>query len=162
MLVLGPTDEDPDYYADCRTLVKYLGLEDTVEFKGPVNLADYLGGIDVVVLTSLSEAQPLVILEAGAAGLPMVATDVGACREMILGRNDERPALGPGGAITPLCNPSATAQELASLLTDRERYDSCSRAIRERTRTHYNKNVVDRTYRELYEKHIRREAAWPA
>jgi glycosyltransferase involved in cell wall biosynthesis len=159
-LVMGPTDEDPEYYADCKKLVKYLGLENTVEFTGRVNLTDYLGRIDVVVLTSLSEAQPLVILEAGAAGVPLVATDVGACREMILGRPDERPALGPGGAITPLCNPSATAQELAALLTDREQYNKCSRAIRQRTRTQYNKNVVDRTYRELYEKHIEMAAAW--
>ena len=55
-------------------------------FTGRVNLLEYLGKIDVVVLTSLSEAQPLVILEAGAAGVPVVATDVGACGEMILGQ----------------------------------------------------------------------------
>ena len=43
------------------------------------------GDLDVVVLTSFSEGQPLVILEAYAWGLPVIATDVGACREMIEG-----------------------------------------------------------------------------
>ena len=68
-LILGPLDEDPGYYGQCRTLVEHLGLGETVTFTGRVNLDDYLPEIDVVVLTSLSEAQPLVILEAGAAGI---------------------------------------------------------------------------------------------
>jgi glycosyltransferase involved in cell wall biosynthesis len=117
-LVLGPLDEDPGYADQCRTLVDHLGLGDTVTFTGRVALADYLPEIDVVVLTSLSEAQPLVILEAGAAGIPCVATDVGACREMILGRGDELPALGAGGVVTPVANPAATAEAVARLLSD--------------------------------------------
>ena len=39
--------------------------------------------IDVLVLTSISEGLPLVILEAAAAGVPLVSTDVGACRELL-------------------------------------------------------------------------------
>ena len=99
-------------------MVRHLSLEDTVEFTGKVKLTDYLGKVDVIALTSISEAQPLVILEAGAAGIPTVATNVGACREMILGREDESEALGPGGAVTPLASPAATARELTRLLTD--------------------------------------------
>ena len=124
-----------------------------VRFTGRVKLDEYLGQTDVVVLTSISEAQPLVILEAGAAGIPVVATDVGACREMILGGENETPPLGPGGAITPLCHPSATAQAIAKLLTNREWYERCAGAIKERARVYYNKAVVDRIYRELYEKY---------
>ena len=47
--------------------------------------------------------------------MPTVATDVGACREMIEGRRDEVPALGPGGAITGLADPQATGKALAKL-----------------------------------------------
>jgi len=150
-LILGPTEEDQDYYRDCKTLVSHLALQRTVSFAGKVNLLDYLGRIHAIALTSISEAQPLVILEAGAVGIPTVATDVGACREMILGRRQESPALGPGGAVTPLSNPTATAQELAKLLTDREWYHRCSRAIRTRVSLYYNKTDLNRSYRELYE-----------
>src|SRR3546814_18617729 len=87
--ILGPFDEDPGYCQECRDLVAMLGLGETVKFMGQVKLDDWLGRIDAIVLTSISEAQPLVILEAGAAGVPTVATDVGACREMILGPPDE-------------------------------------------------------------------------
>ena len=54
--------------------------------------AQIYADLDVVVLTSFSEGQPLVILEAYAWGLPVIATDVGACREMIEGRTERRPA----------------------------------------------------------------------
>jgi glycosyltransferase involved in cell wall biosynthesis len=153
MLVLGPTDEEKEYCAECLSLVEHLNLKSTVHFLGRVNLAEYLGKIDVVVLTSISEAQPLVILEAGAVGLPIVATDVGACREMLHGGPNEEPLLGPAGEVTPLCNPAATAQAIGKLLLDSNWYEECSRNIRARVQQYYNKAAVDRTYRELYEKY---------
>lgn len=149
-LLLGPTDADPEYADECRALVKDLGLETCVDFRGQVLLDDHLPEIDVVVLTSISEAQPLVILEAGAAGIPMVATDVGSCRELILGRPAETPPLGPGGAIARLADPDAIAREVARLLTDPTWRASCSRAIQERVRLHYNKIPIERIYRDLY------------
>jgi len=151
--ILGPTDEDPDYFHECENMVGHLGLEDVVTFTGRVKIDDYLAGIDVVTLTSISEAQPLTILEAGAAGIPSVATDVGACREMILGRSSESPALGPGGAVTPLCNPASTAAAIANLLNDRQWYGQCSHAIQERVRRSYDKAILDQTYRAVYEKY---------
>jgi glycosyltransferase involved in cell wall biosynthesis len=150
-LVLGPADEDPQYMEECRSLVAYLGIENCVEFTGPVSVPDYLPRLDVLVLTSISEAQPLVILEAGAAGVPCVATDVGACREMIYGTSGESPALGPGGEITPLANPTATAQAIARLLQDPDYWARASNAIRDRVRLYYDKPSLDRSYRELYQ-----------
>lgn len=169
-LVLGPFDEDPGYADQCRTLVDHLGLGATVTFTGRVSLTDYLPEIDVVVLTSLSEAQPLVILEAGAAGIPCVATDVGACREMILGRSDETPSLGAGGVVTPVANPAATAEAMARLLGDAAFREHCSSVIRARVGQHYDKADLDRRYRALYEELIAapdaaaetEDVAWPA
>jgi polysaccharide biosynthesis protein PelF len=148
--VMGPDDEDEDYAAECRDLVAYLGLEETVVFLGRVKISDYLGKIDCLALTSISEAQPLVILEAGAAGVPTVATDVGACREMIEGPHDESPHLGPGGAIVPLSSPMAAAEAMGRLLTDRQWWTQCSTGIRERTFQHYNKIRIDKDYNDLY------------
>lgn len=152
--MLGPTEEDPDYFEECKVMVEHLGLEKTLIFAGRVALTDYLGKIDAIVLTSISEAQPLVILEAGAAGVPCVATDVGACREMLLGMPNENPPLGPGGAVIPLANPSAAAKALAEILGDPAKLDACSRAIRERVRLHYNKIEIDRVYGDLYRRCI--------
>src|SRR5213593_498064 len=156
--VLGPTDEDSEYFRECENMAGHLGIRDVVTFTGRVKLDDYLGRMDVVVLTSISEAQPLTVLEAGAAGIPTVATDVGACREMIMGRASGSPALGPGGAVTPLCNPASTAAAMAKLLNDRQWYRQCSRAIQERIRTSYNKATLDQTYRSVYETYLHRAA----
>jgi glycosyltransferase involved in cell wall biosynthesis len=154
VLLLGPTDEDPEYFRECEEMVSHLGLSDTFEFTGRVKLHDYLGRVDVIALTSISEAQPLVLLEAGAASVPSVATDVGSCRDIILGRADEEPSLGPGGFVTPLSNPLATAKGLADLLIDPELRKRCGEAIRRRTEKYYNKRVVDQLYRALYEEHL--------
>jgi glycosyltransferase involved in cell wall biosynthesis len=160
--VLGPLDEDPEYVEECRQLMAMLGLEATVEFKGRVALADYYPQIDVIVLTSVSEAQPLVILEAAAHGVPSVATDVGACGEMILGRSDETPPLGPAGVVTPLANPAATAEALRRLLTDRQFYDKCATAARQRVRRYYDMDALELAYRDLYSTYIAPDAAVPA
>ena len=151
--VLGPTEEDPEYFEECGQMVRHLGLADHVEFTGRVKLSDYLGSVDAIALTSISEAQPLVILEAGAAGIPTVATDVGACREMILGRDGDSDPLGPGGAITPLASPAETAQALARLLTDEAWRKRCGEAIRARVRRDYDKKDLDVAYRGLYERY---------
>jgi len=149
-LIIGPFDEDKEYAQECRDYVRQMGLENTITFTGKVNVLDYLGRIDVVVLTSISEGQPLVLLEAGAAGIPTVATDVGACREMIMGREDERPALGAGGVVTTLTSPKATAEGMLKLLSDPAFYAGCSAAIRERVRRYYDKTDMLASYRELY------------
>ncbi|HEY0835295.1 MAG TPA: GT4 family glycosyltransferase PelF [Azospirillum sp.] len=150
-MILGPLEEDPQYVEECRTIVRHLDLEDTVIFAGRVKLTDWLGRVDAIALTSVSEAQPLVILEAGAAGVPTVATDVGSCAELILGRADEEPAIGPGGAITPLASPLDTARELRELLLDPVWRERCGAAIKERVRRCYDKVEIDRIYRGVYE-----------
>lgn len=152
-MILGPTEEDPQYFEECRTIVKHLGLEKTVIFAGRVKLTDWLGRIDAIALTSVSEAQPLVILEAGASGVPTVATDVGSCAELLLGRPDEEPPLGPGGAVTPLASPLQTARELRALLLDEPWRRRCAAAIKERVRRYYDKVEIDRIYRALYDEY---------
>ena len=150
VLLLGPTDEDAMYSQECRDMVSHLGLNEIFEFTGRVRLHDHLGKIDVIALTSISEAQPLVLLEAGAAGIPAVATDVGSCREIIEGRADEEPALGRGGFVTPLANPAITAKCLADLLRNPQLRRQCGEAIRQRAERYYNKKVVDQIYHDLY------------
>ena len=85
-ILIGPEDEDPEYAASCRQLVHQLGTESSIKFLGRVpDVLQYLCAADVLALSSISEAQPIAMLEAAATGLPIVSTDVGSCREIIEG-----------------------------------------------------------------------------
>lgn len=156
--IIGPTDEDREYYAECVTLTEMLGLDRIITFTGQAKVEDYLPMLDVLVLTSISEAQPLVMLEAGAAGIPIVATDVGACRELVEGASEEDAALGIGGIITPLASPASTADAVFTLLSDNALYEAASNAIATRMRTYYNETIQQQAYRNLYAQHLRRTA----
>ncbi len=158
-LIMGSAEEEKQYVAECQKVIEHMGLENIITFTGQVCLDDYLGKIDVVVLTSISEGQPLVILEAGAAGIPVVATNVGACREILLSDHHDAHPPSHGGAVTPLSNPAATAKAVELLLTDQYWYRRCSEGIRERIRRYYNKSDFDRTYRKLYDSHQPHSAA---
>jgi glycosyltransferase involved in cell wall biosynthesis len=149
-LMIGPYEEDPTYYEECKQMVEGLGLTGTFEFTGRKKLDEVLGQIDVNVLTSISEGQPLVVLEAGAAGVPSVATNVGSCSELIYGREDESPRLGPGGEVTGLSNPRATAAAIRRLITDQDWHDKCAHAIRERCKVYYDQRSVEQAYGDLY------------
>ncbi len=150
--IMGPDNEDLEYYRECVSLVNDSGLQNNITFTGKVNIDDYLDKIDVIVLTSLSEAQPLVILECGAAGIPSVATNVGSCKELIYGRECEKPQLGAGGAVTPLSNAKATASEIIKLLTDFSYYDKCSSTIKKRVHKYYQVDDQRKAYTEIYGK----------
>jgi glycosyltransferase involved in cell wall biosynthesis len=154
-LVLGPEDEDAAYAAQCAALAEELGLEDVLRFLGRVDVRDWLPRIDVVVLTSLSEAQPLSLLEAGAAGIPCVATDVGSCREILEGAPDEEPRIGPGGFVAPLGAPDEIADRCAALLSDPDLRRGMGARLRRRVRRLYGSDRARDAYRGLYEPYLR-------
>lgn len=152
--IIGPHEEDEAYVEDCRGLIEYLGLESQVEFTGRLDIPAALPQIDVVALSSISEAQPLVLLEAGASGTPVVSTDVGACREIIYGSAQEEPALGEAGLVVPAANPVALAGALQTLLTDEARYEQCAATLKQRVETYYHKADQHAAYREVYDHHL--------
>jgi glycosyltransferase involved in cell wall biosynthesis len=112
--IVGPEDEDSVYAKRCRAMVQALGLEDAIEFLGPQRVSEIYPQLDCLVLTSFSEGQPLVILEAFSHGLPVIATDVGACRELLEGGGTDR-QLGRSGIVTRVANPAETAAAMVEL-----------------------------------------------
>ena len=70
-------------------------------FTGRINTSEYIGKMDFTILTSISEGQPLTILEGYAAHKPAIATDVGNCRGLIYGEDDP---YGPSGIVTHIMN----------------------------------------------------------
>ncbi|NVK33445.1 MAG: GT4 family glycosyltransferase PelF [Rhodobacteraceae bacterium] len=151
--IMGPTDEDPSYFKECEKLVEELGLSDCLTFTGNVKLVDYFPKIDLIVLSSLSEAQPLVLLEAGAAGIPCVATDVGSCREIIEGDQEEIPSFGPGGIVTALVDAEAQANAICKILQDAPVRNAMSDAARKRINSFYKSQQSADKYAALYAAH---------
>ena len=161
--IMGPTDEEQEYFDECSSLVAMLGLEEVVTFTGRVDVRREYPRMDVIVLTSISEAQPLVILEANVCGVPCVATDVGACSELLDGRTAPDRALGPSGLVTPIANPEATAAAINDLLADDARRTRMGVAGIERVRRFYDERDLNFAYLDLYRRHIRRsEHQWRA
>src|SRR6185369_15006677 len=147
---IGPTGEDPAYARRCLTLIETLGLTSSVVFTGPQPAHLIYSDLDVVVLTIFSEVQPLVILEAYAAGLPVVATDVGACREMIEGRSAPDRLLGGSGFVTRVGTPSETAAALVCLARDPQLRRRLGMAGHQRVLRFYRRNDMLESYRNLY------------
>ena len=155
--VIGPTDEDEVYAEECRQMVRDLGLEAIIEFTGAVDIVQYMPRIHVVVLTSLSESQPLVVLEAGASGIPFVATNVGSCREILEGRPEEQPPLGRGGIITDVVDDKGIAAAVERLLRDPVLRRQYGETLRSRVRATYTSAQAAQSYRDLYARHLRDE-----
>jgi len=150
VLVIGPTDEDPRYFDACKRRVAELQLEDTVRFTGRMDILEILPSLDVMLLTSISEAQPLVLLEAGAARIPCVATDVGSCREIIEGSADETPSFGRGGFVVPPMDPDALGAAVVRLLSNAPLRKACGEALRKRVETGFTSEVSSGAYEALY------------
>jgi glycosyltransferase involved in cell wall biosynthesis len=120
-----------------------LGIRDKVVFHGAtLDVAAFLAHIDVFAVTSLSEGLPLTLIEAMAAGLPVVATAVGAIPEIVS-------EAGNGW----LCNPGEP-DELAQALLSAARCDSRrERGLRGRryAMQHNSAEVMTKAYETLFE-----------
>jgi len=150
VLVMGPLEEDPDYVEECRILIDMFDLGEKIIFTGRVKVMDYYPQLDAVLLTSVSEGLPFVILEAHAAGIPCIATDVGACRELLEGRTADDKALGPSGLVTLVSSPGQTAGAITRMVEDTAFYDAmCSSAL-QRVHFHYRLEHVNARYTHLY------------
>jgi glycosyltransferase involved in cell wall biosynthesis len=149
-ILIGPEEEDPSYAAGCRALVTQLGIESSVQFLGRVpDVKEYLAKADVIALTSISEAQPIALLEAAATGIPAVTTDVGSCREIIEGFVDDS-VIGRGGMVVEACNPKATAEALAAILLDDDMRAEMGRVMQRRIPNLYHKDRIKGLYEDLY------------
>lgn len=150
--IMGPTDEDQEYYDECIQYKNMLGL-DRVFFTGKVNIMDYLKNMDLLVLTSISEGQPLAILEGLACKLPFVTTNVGDCSALINGSLDE---FGPAGRVVPVMDYVGISESIIDLCEhpDLRRKFGCSGY--ERVKEKYSFNAFIEGYQDIYTRFVRR------
>jgi glycosyltransferase involved in cell wall biosynthesis len=146
---MGPYVENPKYYQECLDLVASLKLED-VEFTGNVNVAEYMVKLDALILSSISEGQPLSILEGLAAGVPYVATDVGSCREILYGYHDDD-KFGDAGIIVPVMDFESMAEAILKMAKNKPLREAMGMAGRERVKKYYGYDDFINNYRAIYE-----------
>ncbi|WP_432357135.1 GT4 family glycosyltransferase PelF [Sporosarcina sp. UB5] len=147
LYIMGSADEENIYYEECLQLVSSLGVNN-ISFTGQVNVSEYIGKMDMTVLTSISEGQPLAVLEAMANGKPVVATNVGSCKELLLGKTDDDE---PAGIICPVLHYEKIAEALITLCRNRELREAMGKSGYERVSQFYRKSVFIDKYRTLYQ-----------
>ena len=92
-LVVG----DGELREDLTEMAKRLGLEDRVVFTGWIkDLGPLYVDLDVLAVTSNNEGTPVAVIEAMAAGVPVISTDVGGVRELISERGTQNVELEEG------------------------------------------------------------------
>jgi glycosyltransferase involved in cell wall biosynthesis len=111
VIVGGPDAFMPEYVDELRELARELNLAERVCFLGDrPDVSRLMAGFDILVWLSEGEGMPHVLIEAGAAGLPVVATpDVGAADVV---------ADDTTGLLVPHRDPAAVARALNRLLAD--------------------------------------------
>jgi glycosyltransferase involved in cell wall biosynthesis len=149
--IAGPEDEDRAYAQECRNLAQSLNLDQHVKFLGFQKIDVILPKIGLIVLSSISEALPLVILEGYAAGVPCVSTDVGSCRQLIEGFGDEDRALGVSGEVVGIADSDSLAEAIIRLLGDPIQWKKAQTAGIRRVETYYTQDHMFDQYRAVYE-----------
>jgi glycosyltransferase involved in cell wall biosynthesis len=118
-------------------------LEDTIFLTGRIDEAEkYLKAFDIFTLTSITEALPYVILEAGQAGLPIIASGVGGIPEII----DDM----ENGILVRPKEPEEILKAINFLLANPEKMKFFSQNIEKKIRADFNKETMVKKTMELY------------
>jgi glycosyltransferase involved in cell wall biosynthesis len=124
-------------------LARRIGVEDRVRFLGYRTDARALVGLmDVLVVPSLTEGSPLIVLEAMAAGVPVVASAVGGIPDQV--RHGEE------GLLVPPGDQEALAGALGELLRDPDRARLLGVAGRRRTMNEFSHEEMVRRIKAVY------------
>ena len=119
-------------------------LQDGVILTGArSDVSRLLKGADAFMLTSLSEGIPVTFLEAMAARLPIVTTDAGGCKEVVVN--------GQTGFVAPVGNPMSLAKALHLLATEPKLSARLGEAGRERLLEMFTQRQMHDAYCQLYE-----------
>lgn len=144
--IMGSWDEDQEYAKGCFELVRTMEVPDVV-FTGKIKSGEYYGRMDMTLLTSISEGQPLTILESFAAKKPVISTDVGNCRGLILGEKDD---FGAAGIVTRIMNVQEIAQAIVSLAHNEQLRQQMGENGYKRVKGGYQFRYMQDAYEKIY------------
>ncbi|MBE3098098.1 MAG: glycosyltransferase family 4 protein [Planctomycetes bacterium] len=145
-LVLVAGAQPADAYADSlASVMSRLGLDGTVRFLGyRADVAALYSAADAFVLSSRKEGLPMVLLEAMAAGLPVVATRVGAVPSVVQDGSD--------GLLVDAAFPAGLAEAMLRLLSERPLGNRLGKAARSRIRERYSVERMTEGYLAVFER----------
>lgn len=128
---------------ELQKLINELRLTNYVHLVGYIeDVSEFLSGIDIFVLPSLSEGLPMSLLEAMAFGKPVVASSVGGIPEVIVS-----PEVG---ILIPPGDPFAIARAISNLLRQPEQISSMGAAARKVARSRFSAGFMANNYLNLY------------
>jgi glycosyltransferase involved in cell wall biosynthesis len=134
---------DGELKQELAIICRELDLDKNVRFLGyRADVNELLAQFDIFVLSSLYEGLPLCILEAMAAGKPVVATDADGTNEVVLHKVT--------GLLTPLRDPGKMAEAILALLADPVMSVLLGTAGRRRIETEYNMSTMIHRYEDFY------------
>jgi glycosyltransferase involved in cell wall biosynthesis len=144
-VVIGGLDAFmPDYADELRALAGSLALEDALQFLGDrPDVPRLLAGLDALAWLSRGEGMPHIISEAGAAGLPVVATRDNGSEQQI---ED-----GVSGMFVPHESPAAVAAALVRLIESPDLRHELGRNLRLKVEREYSAAVVARRWEALFD-----------
>lgn len=145
-LIAGDQAENPahkEHFEKVRGLLRDTGTEANFVFSGfERDMPRFYAAIDAFALSTHGEGMPLVILEAMAHGLPVVATDVGGVSEIVT--NEQT------GLLVPPQSPAQFAAALSAVLRDPAKARQLARAACERVRQDFSEQQFHHRVKELY------------
>jgi glycosyltransferase involved in cell wall biosynthesis len=124
-----------------------LGLDGAVTFAGERDSAEVLGAFDLFVQPSLYESQGLALLEAMAAGVPAIASDVGGVGDVV--RHEET------GLLVPPAEPDALAAAIVRLANAPDLAQRLTQGASRRVREHFSLETMVDAYARLYRELLR-------
>ncbi|MEX2784127.1 GT4 family glycosyltransferase PelF [Streptococcus sp. H49] len=149
--IMGGVD-DQEYANECYALADKLQLNNLI-FTGRVDIKAYMEKLDFTVLTSISEGQPLSVLESMAAGRPCVTTDVGCCRELLEGKPDD--SLGLAGYCVPPTYREGLAEAMIKMSEHPIARTQMGAIAQKRAERYYQYPQMIQQYRQLYKEYER-------
>ena len=134
---------DGERRQELETLVQRRGLSPAVRFLGwRRDMLNVYADLDVVALTSRNEGSPVALIEALAAGRPVVATAVGGVPEVVIN--------GETGVTVPVADSRALADAVLTLLADRPLAERLGAAGRRHVYPRYDSSRLVDDVRDLY------------
>ena len=141
-VAIGPDDPDKsdalgaDFYAKAEAAgLRLLGMRTDVD--------EWYDAMDLFVLPSHREGFPRAAMEAAAMGLPIIATDIRGCREVV--------EPGVNGRLVPVLDPAALAAAIEEVGSDPDLRRRMGQASRERALMHFDERQIVHTVFAAYQ-----------